>query len=117
MKKLAFSILFLGFSSISIAQFGYTEPVKNAEDSDYKLTKVAHLDATPVQSQGYTGTCWSFSALSFFESELIRKGNKNPDLLSEMYVVRKAYESQAEKFVRMDGNINFSERGAFHDIP
>lgn len=117
MKKILFSILFVGISTIGTAQFGYTEPVKNAEGSDYVLTKVAHLDATPVESQGITGTCWSFSALSFFESELIRKGNKNPDLLAEMYVVRKAYESKAEKFIRMDGKINFSEGGAFHDIP
>lgn len=107
--------LLIGFQLF--AQYGYTEPVKNAEDSDYKLTKVVHLDATPVQSQGYTGTCWSFSALSFFESELIRKGNKNPDLLSEMYVARKAYEAKAEKYIRMDGKTNFSQGGAFHDIP
>jgi bleomycin hydrolase len=93
------------------------ETTKNTENSSYVFTKIAHLDATPVQSQGYTGTCWSFSALSFFESELIRKGNKNPDALSEMYVVRKAYEAKAEKFVRLDGKGNFSEGGAFHDIP
>lgn len=117
MKNIIVSILFVGFFSSTFAQFGYTEPVKNAEDSEYQFTKIAHLDATPVQSQGYTGTCWSFSALSFFESELMRQGNKNPDLLSEMYVVRKAYESKAEKYIRMDGKINFSEGGAFHDIP
>ncbi len=116
MKTLLFSFSFVAFLNAS-AQFGYTEPVKNAPESEYKFTKVAHLDATPVQSQGYTGTCWSFSALSFFESELIRKGTKNPDLLAEMYVVRKAYESKADKYIRMDGKINFSEGGAFHDIP
>lgn len=115
--KRTFLILAAGLSFGAAAQFGYTEPVKNAEDSEYKLSKVVHLDATPVQSQGYTGTCWSFSALSFFESELIRMGTKNPDLLSEMYVVRKAYEGKAEKYIRMDGKINFSEGGAFHDIP
>lgn len=117
MKKTISSFLFVGFIGSSIAQFGYTEPVKNSPDSDYQLTKVYHLDATPVQSQGHTGTCWSFSALSFFESELIRQGNKNPDLLSEMYIVRKAYESKADKYIRMDGKVNFSEGGAFHDIP
>lgn len=117
MKKIYISFLFLGFSAIASAQFGYTEPAKNAEGSEYQFTKLALLDATPVQEQGHTGTCWSFSALSFFESELIRMGTKNPDLLSEMFVVRKAYESKAEKFIRMDGKINFSEGGAFHDIP
>jgi bleomycin hydrolase len=117
MKKIYISFLFLGFSAVASAQFGYTEPVKNAEGSEYQFTKLALLDATPVQEQGQTGTCWSFSALSFFESELIRMGTKNPDLLAEMFVVRKAYESKAEKFIRMDGKINFSEGGAFHDIP
>lgn len=117
MKKIYISFLFIGFSAIASAQFGYTEPAKNAEGSEYQFTKLALLDATPVQEQGHTGTCWSFSALSFFESELIRMGTKNPDLLSEMFVVRKAYESKAEKFIRMDGKINFSEGGAFHDIP
>lgn len=118
MKKLIVAFLYVGlFTSLSFAQFGYTEPVTNSEGSEYQFKKVAHLDATPVQSQGNTGTCWSFSALSFFESELMRKGNKNPDLLSEMFVVRKAYESKADKYIRMDGKINFSEGGAFHDIP
>ncbi|MFN5149039.1 MAG: aminopeptidase C [Flavobacteriia bacterium] len=117
MKKVFFSLLFSGYTFLSFSQFGYTEPVKNAEGSEYQFTKIAHLDATPVQSQGYTGTCWSFSALSFFESELMRKGNQNPDLLSEMYVVRKAYEAKSAKFIRMDGKVNFSEGGAFHDIP
>jgi bleomycin hydrolase len=94
--------------------FGQTT---NVEGSAYQFTKMYHLDATPVQSQGKTGTCWSFSGLSFFESELIRKGNKNPDALSEMFVVRKAYENKADKFIRMDGKLNFGEGGAFHDIP
>lgn len=117
MKKITLSLfLFLSVSGIN-AQFSYTEPVKNAPDSDYKFTKIARLDATPVESQGQAGTCWSFSALSFFESELMRLGVKNPDWLSEMYVVRKAYESKAEKYIRMDGKINFSQGGAFHDIP
>ena len=83
----------------------------------YKFTKIYHLDATPVQSQGFAGTCWSFSGLSFFESELIRLGNKNPKILSEMYVVRKAYEEKADKYIRIDGKINFSQGGGFVDIP
>ena len=99
MKKQFFSFLFVGIAAFSSAQTQIT----NKEGSTYQFTKVAHLDATPVQSQGYTGTCWSFSALSFFESELIRKGIKNPDVLSEMFIVRKAYENKAERYIRMDG--------------
>lgn len=118
MRKTIQALVFVGLTAgYSFGQFGYTEPVTNGEGSEYKFKKVAHLDATPVQDQGYTGTCWSFSALSFFESELMRMGTENPDLLSEMYIVRKAYESKAQKYIRMDGKINFSEGGAFHDIP
>jgi bleomycin hydrolase len=106
-----------GFFLLTSSVFAQVETLKNTENSDYRFSKVIHLDATPVQSQGMTGTCWSFSALSFFESELIRKGNKNPDVLSEMFVVRKAYEAKAEKYIRMDGKTNFGEGGAFHDIP
>jgi len=109
-------ISLLAFLLISLGHFSQNT-IKNTENSDYVFTKIAHLDATPVQSQGYTGTCWSFSALSFFESELIRKGIKSPATLSEMFVVRKAYEAKADKYIRMDGKTNFSEGGAFHDIP
>lgn len=113
MKKIIFSVGFLFLSVVAFSQ----EKVKNSENSTYEFTKIAHLDANPVLSQGMTGTCWSFSTLSFFESELIRKGVKNPAPLSEMYVARKAYEAKADKYVRMDGKSNFSEGGAFHDIP
>jgi bleomycin hydrolase len=34
-----------------------------------------------------------------------------------MFIVRKAYEEKAKKFIRMDGRTNFGEGGAFHDIP
>lgn len=112
LKKFFFAGVLLVTSFISHAQ-----EFKNSEKSNYSFKKVYHHDATPVQSQGNTGTCWSFSALSFFESELIRMGVKNPPVLSEMYIVRKAYEMKADKFIRMDGKINFSEGGAFHDIP
>ncbi len=113
MKRLVLSI---GMYCFSVLAFGQ-DTVKNAENSNYKFTKIYHLDATPVQSQGFAGTCWSFSGLSFFESELIRLGNKNPKILSEMYVVRKAYEEKADKYIRIDGKINFSQGGGFVDIP
>jgi bleomycin hydrolase len=102
--------IFFG-ATLSFAQ------VTNAEGSKYKFEKVVQLDATPVQSQGKTGTCWSFSGMSFFESELMRLGVGKDIVLSEMYTVRKAYEMKAEKYIRMDGKTNFGEGGAFHDIP
>ena len=90
----------------------------NVEGSKYEFKKIVQHEATPVESQGKTSTCWSFSALSFFESEIMRiSGKKEITPLAEMYVVRKAYELKATKFIRVDGKINFAQGGAFHDIP
>ena len=113
MKKIILGISALFTFSVSIAQ---TEFSTNKEGSEYKFEKIVHLDATPVESQGWTGTCWSFSALSFFESELKRVG-KGDVRLAEMWIARFAYLGKADKHIRTDGNTNFDEGGAFHDIP
>ncbi len=110
-----FSILILSLIPILPAAQP-TEYPTNKKDSKYKFEKIVHLDATPVQSQGNTGTCWSFSALSFFETELERLGKKG-QVLSEMWIVYQAYLGKAEKYIRTDGNTNFDQGGAFHDIP
>jgi bleomycin hydrolase len=93
-----------------------TAKMSNKKDGGYHFTVIKDIEATEVQNQGRTGTCWSFSSLSFFESELLRmkKGKHN---LSEMYIARKAYEEKAANYVRMHGNFNFGPGGAFHDIP
>jgi bleomycin hydrolase len=113
MKKILLSV---GFFCMTFTYFGQ-DTIKNSEKSNYRFEKIVHLDATPVQSQGFAGTCWSFSGLSFFESELMRMGNKKAPILSEMFVVRKAYEEKADKYIRMDGKSNFSQGGGFVDIP
>lgn len=88
----------------------------NKTGGQYEFTSIYNLDATKVENQYRSGTCWSFSTLSFFESELIRTG-KGKHELSEMFIVRNAYVGKAEKYVRMHGNTNFGAGGAFHDIP
>ncbi len=72
------------------------------------------LPTTPVKDQYRTGTCWSFSTLSFFESEMIRLGKPEVDL-SEMFVVRNTYSEKAKRYVRLHGEGSFSAGGAFHD--
>ncbi|HRO76451.1 MAG TPA: C1 family peptidase [Crocinitomicaceae bacterium] len=114
--KFNYKILGLVLGLTVSTVFGQNK-VTNIEGSKYEFTEVKHLDNTPVLSQGNTGTCWSFSAISFFESELMRMGVKDVPTLSQMYIVRKAYETKADKYVRYDGKINFSQGGAFHDIP
>lgn len=92
-----------------------TIPSTNKEGSQYQFTVLKNLDAYAVQNQGRTGTCWSFSGLSFFESELLRKGKGDNLNLSEMFVVRKMYPLKAENYVRMHGKANFGEGGGFPD--
>jgi bleomycin hydrolase len=88
----------------------------NKKGSEYKFTVVKNLDATAVQNQNMTGTCWSFSALSFFESELIRMGKGKDYNLSEMYVARRAYPMKADNYIRMHGKNNIGEGGGFPDV-
>ncbi|HSO89096.1 MAG TPA: C1 family peptidase [Draconibacterium sp.] len=73
------------------------------------------LPSTSVKDQYRTGTCWSFSTLSFLESELLRLGKPEIDL-SEMFVVRLTYSEKAKKYIRLHGDQSFSAGGAFHDV-
>ena len=73
------------------------------------------LPATSVKDQYRTGTCWSFSGLSFLESEILRLGKSEVDL-SEMFIVWYTYAEKANKFVRLHGEHTFSAGGAFHDV-
>lgn len=88
----------------------------NKKDSEYKFNITKSIDATPVQSQGKTGTCWSFSTLSFFESEIMRIKKIKDVKLSEMFVVRKTYPLKAENYVRMHGMAQFAEGGEPTDV-
>jgi bleomycin hydrolase len=87
----------------------------NRKDSEYRFTTIKNLDATPVQNQNMTSTCWSFSSLSFFESEMIRMGKGKEFNLSEMFVVNKVYSLKADNYIRMHGKTNFGEGGGFPD--
>lgn len=73
------------------------------------------LPATSVKDQYRTGTCWSFSGLSFLESEMLRLGKPEVDL-SEMYIVRYTYSEKASRYIRLHGEHTFSAGGAFHDV-
>ena len=88
----------------------------NRKGSNYRFTALANVEATQVQDQCRTSTCWSYSSLSFVESELLRSG-KGYHNLSEMYIVRCAYIEKAITYIRMGGKHQFDEGGEFHDIP
>ncbi len=83
--------------------------------NNYEFRAVKDLESMDVQDQYITGTCWSFSTLSFIESEVMRI--KDLDVkLSEMWIVRNAYIEKAERYVRFHGNVNFDQGGNAHDV-
>lgn len=85
------------------------------EGTPYVFTVEVELASTRVKNQGRSGTCWSFSTLSFLESELLRMGRGEYDL-SEMFVVRNIYEAKAQHYLRFQGHARFSAGGTFHDV-
>ncbi|MEI6021085.1 MAG: C1 family peptidase [Bacteroidota bacterium] len=112
--KINNTFLALLFLCIGI-NIGLAQEKTNKKDSEYKFSLIKNLDATGIQNQNQTSTCWSFSSLSFFESELIRMGKGKEFNLSEMFVVRKVYSLKADNYVRMHGKTNFGEGGGFPD--
>ena len=81
----------------------------------YEFTTVKENPITSIKNQGNSGTCWSFSGVAFLESELLHM-NKGEHDLSEMYIVRRNYADKAEKYVRVNGNLNFAQGGSFADV-
>ncbi|MDE0772565.1 MAG: aminopeptidase [Salibacteraceae bacterium] len=96
-------------------QFSTAQEVKPDKVGGYEFTNCTKLEALPVSNQFKSGTCWSFGGLSFFESEMIRMGMPAINL-SEMYIVRHAYEMKAQRYLRMQGKFQFGPGGQFHDI-
>ncbi|MCF6367135.1 MAG: aminopeptidase [Bacteroidales bacterium] len=87
----------------------------NETEDGYVFTENFRIPVTNVKNQYRSGTCWSFSGLSFLEAELLRMGKGEVDL-SEMFVVNHCYRDKADRYVRMHGNLNFGGGGAFHDV-
>lgn len=59
-------------------------------------------------SQGSTGTCWCYSTLSFYESEIKRITGREIKL-SEMFIVYHEYLAKAERFIDQKGKSLFDE--------
>ncbi|MDE6440703.1 MAG: aminopeptidase [Bacteroidales bacterium] len=81
----------------------------------YVFTVKKEAPVTPVKDQYRSGTCWSFSAVSFLESELLRMGKGEFDL-SDMYPVYICYVKKGDKYVRMHGDAYFPTGGASNDV-
>ena len=79
------------------------------------FTTIKELPITSVKNQNRSGTCWAYSTLSFFESEILKKTGKTYDLC-EMFIANKDYMDRAIYKVRMHGDSQFSQGGAAEDV-
>ncbi|PLX06147.1 MAG: aminopeptidase [Marinilabiliales bacterium] len=113
MKKNVLIISILALAVISMPLRAQDDDKK--KEDVYQFTMEKQVPVTSVKDQYRAGTCWSYSGLGFVEAELLRKGKGEFDL-ADIYIVRKAYEYKAEKYIRMHGKTNFGGGGAFHDV-
>ena len=79
------------------------------------FTTIKELPITSVKNQNRSGTCWAYSTLSFFESEILKKTGKTYDL-AEMFICNKDYMERADVTVRMHGDCDFSQGGSAGDV-
>lgn len=90
---------------------------KEAPKPSYEFTTVKANPITSIKNQSSSGTCWSFSTIAFLESEAIKKGTADTSInLAPMYPVYMSYIDKADKYVRMDGALNFGGGGSADDV-
>ena len=111
MKKLIAIIACVALSSAALM----AQQRQELKTKDYTFTTVKEIPITPVKNQASSGTCWCYSAISFIESEIMRMGGPETDL-AEMFVVSKAYADKADKYIRLDGKLNFAQGSSCEDV-
>ena len=79
---------------------------KEAEPEGYKFTTVIENPITSIKDQASSGTCWCFSALSFFESEILKNGYtdlKHYGIVPEWEMEGLEYGSDKHRHNELDG--------------
>ena len=114
MKKILFSFAACAMSMSLVAQVDNTETPSDSTEG-FRFTTIDSIAITPVKDQNRSSTCWSYSTIGFFESELLRMGKGEYDL-SEMFVVHHTMLDRAEYSVRMYGTAEFAPGGSAYDV-
>ncbi len=110
MKKLFTLALCALVSAGAVAQ----EKKDSVASNKPVFTVVKENPITSIKDQNRSGTCWSYSTLSFVESELLKKTGKTYDL-AENFVASHTYMDRAIAAVRTHGDISFSQGGSAYD--
>ena len=116
MKRINYQIFVLIFCFVGLLNLNAQEIIfTDSIPEGYDFIETVTVPTTSVKDQHRSGTCWSFAATSFVETEILRISDITLDL-SEMYFVRYAYEGKAQDYVRRHGKANFGGGGQAHDV-
>lgn len=102
-----FYLLFIFSTTVSSAQLPAYQQLG--------LTPPSVSHCTSVKDQYLSATCWSFSSLSFLESELMKEGKGKTDF-SEMFVARYSMIRKIHRHLKLKGGNFFTPGGQFHDV-
>lgn len=114
MKNVFFTFIGL-ITFIIVNGSGVSPKDKITTSKGFQFDTIANVKTTPVKSQYKSGTCWSYAATSYVETEVLRIDGKEYDL-SEMFFVNFAYRAKAKSYIRLHGVANFSPGGQAHDV-
>ena len=109
MKK----IMTLAF--LAMVAMGVSAQDKKENSNKPVFTVVKENPITSIKDQSRSGTCWDYSTLAFFESEILKATGKTYDLC-ESFVANKNYMERAIQVVRLHGDCQFSQGGSAYDV-
>ena len=108
------------FLALALAALTFTGAYAQEEKKDSVnknkpvFTTIKENKITSIKDQNRSGTCWAYSTLSYFESEILKKTGKTYDLC-ESFVANKTYMDRAIQVVRLHGDCQFSQGGSCYD--
>ena len=106
------SIAFLGLLALN----AQAEEKKDSVNPNKPVfTTIKENPITSVKDQNRSGTCWDYSTVSFFESEIIKATGKTYDLC-ESFIANKTYMDRAIQVVRYHGDCQFAQGGSAEDV-
>ena len=111
MKK----ILTLALLAVFAMSANAAKPKKAASSNKPVFTTIKENPITSIKDQNRSGTCWDYSTLSYFESEILKATGKTYDLC-EAFVANKTYMDRAVQVVRLHGDCQFSQGGSAYDV-
>ena len=111
MKK----ILTLSLLALLATGANAAKPKKAARSNKPVFTTIKENPITSIKDQNRSGTCWDYSTLSYFESEILKATGKTYDLC-EAFVANKTYMDRAVQVVRLHGDCQFAQGGSAYDV-